>query len=221
MINNYLQQVRRVLGLAAVGVLASLVTAQAQHFEGKIVLGLNASQIDGDGLSGFNKAGALFGVAAAFPFNEKFSIEPQLLFSQKGSKSSNDELDKGYPYIIFRTSYLELPVLLNYQVSNSPELHLQGGLSFNYLLSASVDNGTNLGFVDAQDSFNQLDLCGQLGFEYRIASRWGLHVRHSYSLKNMNKNWLYIFPSNPNANIRSNAYNNTLSFSLRYLLNRN
>lgn len=221
MINNYLQQIRRVLVLAAGGLMMAVAGAQAQHFEGKVILGLNASQIDGDGLSGFNKPGALFGVAAAFPFNDKFSLEPQLLLSQKGSKSSNDELDKGYPYIIFRTSYLELPVLLNYQISDAPELHLQGGLSFNYLLSAKVDNGTNLGFVDVQDSFHQLDLCGQLGLEYRVASRWGLHIRHSYSLKNMNKNWLYIFPSNPNANIRSNAFNNTLSFSVRYLLNPN
>lgn len=200
--------------------LSAYTSLMAQSFEGKIILGLNASQIDGDGLSGFNKPGILAGIAAAFPITEKMSVEPQVLFSQKGSRTSNNQLDAGLPYIIFRTSYVELPVLLNYKISSEPDLYFQGGLSANYLLSARLDNGTNLGFVDVENSFRKIDYCIQAGLEYRINKQWGLHIRHVYSVRNMNKNWLYVFSGNPNAAIRSNAYNNTISFTVRYLLQR-
>ena len=190
---------------------------EAQSFQGKIMLGLNASQIDGDGLSGFNKPGILAGIGAAFPLSEKLSLEPQLLFSQKGSRTSNDQLDKGFPFIIFRLSYVELPLLVNYKISESPNLYLQGGISGNYLLGARLDNGTNLGFVEVESSFRKLDYCLHFGLEYQLNSQWSFRVRHTYSARNMNKNWLYVL-NNPNANIRSNSYNNSLSFTVNYLL---
>ena len=51
------------------------ISIQAQNFGGGIILGLSASQVGGDDLGGFNKAGLLAGVFANKAISALLSVQ--------------------------------------------------------------------------------------------------------------------------------------------------
>ena len=60
---------------------------QAQNFGGGIILGLSTSQVGGDDLAGFNKAGVLAGVFANKSISELLSLQMEMNYIQKGSNN--------------------------------------------------------------------------------------------------------------------------------------
>ena len=61
------------------------LSIQAQNFGGGFILGLSTSQVSGDNLGGFNKAGLLAGVFANTSISELLSFQMEMTFIQKGS----------------------------------------------------------------------------------------------------------------------------------------
>ena len=182
-------------------------SATAQNFKGKIILGINGSQVDGDKLGGYDKPGMLFGAGTEYLLNEKVGLQSEILFSQKGSKSTEKDPD----YFILRINYLEIPLLLNYHTSNG--ILLQAGISFDYLISAKLDDGA--GFADRKEPLKSFDFCYNIGFGYDVTENINLNIRFTYSILPINITAVNNLPAN-----RFGLFNNTLSFTFRYLLNK-
>ena len=153
-------------------------TVYAQQIRNAIVIGASASQIDGDRLSGFDKAGLVFGGSSNFKINDKFSFQPEILFLQKGSKTTQSD---SMMYLKWRLNYISVPVLLCYKIQ--PKFTLQAGLTADYLLSAKQDNGNGAGFVDYTDNLKKFDLNYTGGVEYRIWDNFAANARYQYSVK--------------------------------------
>lgn len=157
----------------------------AQNFSASLMLGMNGSQIDGDGMSGYYKPGLAAGAGVRFPLNEKISFGPEFLYSMKGSKASFEQVTEfGFPRIIYRVNYLDLPIVMDYRISSG--LEAEAGLSFGRLLNARLDNGTNLGFVDVPYLFRKSDFQILLGLKYKIFDNTWLSGRFMYSLISTN-----------------------------------
>ena len=62
---------------------------QAQNFGGGLILGLSTSQVGGDNLGGFNKAGLLVGAFVNIPISELLSFQMEMTYIQKGSNNPN------------------------------------------------------------------------------------------------------------------------------------
>lgn len=193
--------------------------AQAQNFKARIIAGINASQVEMDQLTGFNKPGLVVGAGASFPFNEMWSLEPEILFSQKGAQSSQQEVARRGRLEVIALNYIDLPIIVNMKVQE--DLVLQGGISPNILLSAEVDDGTGRGFYNARSTFKDYDLTFCLGAEYLAWERWGFNVRWNYSILPFNN-----VEDGSNLNLVNNplygytgTFNNVLSFSVRYYIN--
>jgi len=180
---------------------ALMQTCQAQEFKGKLMGGLNGSQVDGDGIGGFHKPGFLAGGAIAYPLkDDQLEIEANIYYIQKGSKSTDQ--DPGFLKI--RLSYIEFPLLLNYWFFD--RIYGQSGLAFSYLLKAKIDDG--FGFTDRDDDFNLVDFAIMAGFGYAVTQRFDLSIRYSHSLTSITKEPV------------RRAWNSNLSFFLSYRLNR-
>jgi len=196
----------RILGGLVTGLLIGCSTAsQAQDEEQKtlrtsLVIGFTASQIDGDQISGYNKSGVSMGAAARFKFSKRWSLQPEILFQQKGSRQSNrdslatagSQVPSFYKY---RLHYVQVPVLLAFEAS--PRFTIQGGLSFGYLLSAKVDQGNlySSGLVDAI-GFRKTDACSAIGVEFSVFDNLGLNLRHEYSLMSTTPGTAYNYLNN-------------------------
>ena len=194
--------------------LLAAVGCYAQLFRGKVVLGANGAQVDGDNRSGWHKLGLVTGIGVELPLSEKVSLEPLLLYSAKGSITSDKELTQGLPAQTFSLNYIEMPVLLNYYVR--PDLKAQFGIIPEYLLSATIDPGNGQGEADRLSEFKTVDLMGCFGLDYVISPKFSFGGRFSYSAVNINRNSTFlIIPGN---SVQGGLRNNVLTFSLSYTL---
>ena len=85
---------------------------QAQRFSAGLVAGLNASQIDGDELAGFDKVGLTGGIKTTMEFESVWRMNMEFLYSERGSRPDifNPEYD---PDIEISLKYIEIPVYIS------------------------------------------------------------------------------------------------------------
>ena len=147
----------------------------AQTFKSEIILGLNASQVDGDNFGGFNKVSFNAGFGIIRELNEKWFYRLQILYARKGSASSS----RDFFFFRFRVNYLEVPVLFHYQFFEG-RLSAGAGLSPGYLLGANLDNGS--GFGETTDSYRRIDVPYQFVVRYQLSDKISTEIRWSRSL---------------------------------------
>ena len=110
---------------------------------------MTGAQIDGDRMDGYHKLGFVVGGAATLQISNRWSLRPEILFTQKGSRSTAAD---SLTYLRYRLNYVQIPVLLEYRVI--PKLRLQAGISLDYLLGSGVDYG--YGYQTPNPAFRKL-----------------------------------------------------------------
>lgn len=102
-----------------IGFLALAVSPAAAQITGKgAKLGLSLANMSGDDIEENDaKLGFALGGFVTYSISEAFSVQPELLFVQKGTKWS-----EGDAKLVFRLSYLELPILAKYSFAAGPNM---------------------------------------------------------------------------------------------------
>jgi outer membrane protein W len=165
--------------LVATAVLAALISSSA--LAGQITLGAKVGMI----LSNITqtpeeweqhklyKGGFIGGIYMNYAFNENFSIQPELLYTQKGVK---DNLYDGIITVDLTAhfDYIELPVLLKYTYPWKENFRpfIYAGPSFSYTLNSDLEVSALL--FSAEVDFSSLThvtdfgLVAGGGFDYEI-----------------------------------------------------
>jgi hypothetical protein len=187
---------------------------QAQNFGGGIILGLSTSQVDGDNLGGFYKAGGVFGVFANTSISQLLSFQMEIAFIQKGSNNPkmNDSTHPDFGIQDISSSYIEIPLLLQYHQSN--KLKIETGWLSAYLIDGYYND--NLGRMDYDNAspFIKYDHGLILGIDYTFSEKLSLNTRLSRSIlpigvEDYDGKDLYN-------SSRKGKYNSVLSFSIHY-----
>ena len=90
-------------------VLLVVNATQAQRFNFSLVAGLNAAQVNGDGLAGYDKLGLVAGGKTNIFFSERIDMTVEFLYSQQGS-ASEATFSGNNAIFNLDMDYLELPV---------------------------------------------------------------------------------------------------------------
>ena len=100
--------------LTALGLLlCTTVMAQALRFDGGPVAGINASQVQGDDYTGFNKLGLSGGAFIDIRNPDNYwGIRLEMHYAEKGSRRGGDP-EVGTTTIELRMNYIDIPVLLD------------------------------------------------------------------------------------------------------------
>jgi hypothetical protein len=167
----------------------------AQSIRGQLLAGPSVSQFLGDSFGGFDKLGFQAGGAVELAFSNKWGLQPEIMYAQKGSRSRSNE-----PFFVWRLHYVEVPLLLNYHYGE--KWILQAGPSLSVLMKAAHDTGN--GFEDKTEQFEQFDYNVQMGVMYTPFRQAGIALRFAQSLA----------PVSAGQSLR----NQTLSITLRYLV---
>jgi hypothetical protein len=85
----------------------------SQQFGGGVFVGLDISQLDGDSWGGYHKPGINLGVYTNTKINKKISVQMELAYIQKGSKSNSNE--PNYVYYKCKLNYIQMPLVLSYK----------------------------------------------------------------------------------------------------------
>lgn len=189
----------------------------AQQFGVKA--GMNVSSLSDDATLSDQKSKIGFnaGVFMNAPLAEKFSIQPELLYNNLGSKVYLTEVDLGgttYRSEYARhLDYITVPVMFQYNAT--PEFYLEAGPEFGILVNAkdkykSTENGVTQGTTSSSistDNFNSFNFGLGLGAGYYFTPKIGLTARYVAGLSDIAKDR----PNNSSA-VRNNVFQVGLAY---------
>jgi len=184
------------------------ISIHAQNFGGGLILGLSTSQVSGDHLGGFNKAGLLVGGFIDLQLNKTLKGQMEMTFIQKGSNNPNMNENS---YSDISLSYVEIPLLLKYQQSST--IAIEGGIETAFLISASDNDIYGQISANSTKEFNTTDISIFIGMDYSINPRLILNSRISNSIMPIRAH-----ASGATFQLNKGQYNSVLSFALHYIL---
>ncbi len=177
----------------------------AQNFHAGVIGGISTTQVAGDQLSGFNKAGIILGGFVSRELTEKTKFQMEIIFIQKGSRKPINENDN--TFYAMRLSYFEIPVLFKWQVA--PKLNFELGPSIGALIFSEEERES--GILKGQPPFKKVEISGNVGLSYPLTEKLNLNTRFSSSILPIRP-----FPGNQTDFFNSGQYNTVLAFSLQY-----
>ncbi len=187
-----------------------------KQFYGAAVIGLNASQVDGDGFSGYHRAGLVAGGKVLWLFSKPLGMSLEFLYSQKGSRyvmeTHNQYAGSYFAGYKMKLNYVEVPVLFQYFYSS--RIIVGFGASYNALLSSSEEH-SYMGWPAIDEgiaTFNNytVDLIGSIS--YMLWEGIMVSARYQYGITPLRD-----FEHVPNGFGMGNQHNNMFSFRLSYL----
>ncbi|MFQ3332329.1 MAG: hypothetical protein ACI84S_000328 [Thalassomonas sp.] len=187
---------------------------QAQNFGGGVILGLSTSQVGGDDLGGFNKAGVLVGAFVNKSISPLLSFQMEMTYIQKGSNNPdmNDYKSKNVGKPDISLNYIEVPILLQYQQNTT--LKIEGGIQFANLINGYYNDSYGEITYSGTTPFIKNDVGLLLGMDYKFSGNLSLNTRISNSILPIGEED-YNHPTTYNTN-RKGKYNAVLSFAIHY-----
>jgi hypothetical protein len=113
---------------------------------------------------------------ANFGFGDALSVQPEILFSMKGSQDKDDSKNQ------LNMNYIDIPVLLKY---NADGLFFEAGPQLGILVSAKATDGTNT--LDVKEFSNTTDFGYAVGLGYMVESGPMIGLRYNGGLSNVVK----------------------------------
>ena len=164
--------------------------ATGQQFQGGLRMGLVASEVSGDNLSGPNKLG-LFASAYTFaPVSEFSDVMLEIKYIQKGSRSIPTERNNFYEYTFF-LQYVEVPVHYRQDIARYTDvgfverLVVSAGLSVSVLVDhLETDMGTQVP-PGERENFHPAELNIILGLSYPLTESFDFNFGFSNSITPM------------------------------------
>ena len=183
---------RRKAGIRLIGTLTFFAASSLQgqggqekihSFYGRPMMGILASQIDGDQASGYNKFGYQVGMATGYRLSENKkldAIEMQFCMVQRGSRRAFDPLTMVNAFHI-KARQIELQVAGIRKVSAGRlgEIDLLGGIRFTRLLKIEESEGYNPGIAS---DFAQNGLILQFAVGFQVSQSLDLRLNWDYSI---------------------------------------
>ncbi len=163
------QNIRKIV--LALLVLYGVTNLNAQNFNLGVKAGVNFATVTGDNVDNIQPITEFksFGLVSEIKFSEKFSFQPELMYSVQGFDTEDD---------LVSLNYLNLPLIGKYYVIKG--FSLEAGPQIGYLLSAQQED------TDIEDNFNRFDFGINFGLGYKLENGLNFGARYNLGLANIN-----------------------------------
>lgn len=180
-----------------------------RRFQADIVIGSNFSQLDGDGIAGFNKAGIKAGLDISYPTSSTKGWTLGLYFDQRGSSTSLIRTNVFDQFIALQ--YLSIPISLYskswYQDDTDRyKVKIYGSIIPARLFASSSDNPT---FDNDVDNFKKWDVSFQVGVSYGIGRKASVRLAAERSVLK-----IFRIPNSTETGLQSYQLNLSYAYSL-------
>lgn len=195
--------------------------AVSQNFNGGILAGMSASQISGDGLSGYDKPGIYGGGFVRYDFTDRTAFQMEMTYIDRGSKK-NARPDKGDPTAYtLSLKYVDLSLLYKYmneinikqeESTWSKGIDFVAGPYMGVLISdKEKDENGEFPFDPNVPEFDRIDIGGLAGFSFWFNDHLAFNWRIALSL-------IPIREHRGGGSFRLNhgQHNNTMTFAFQY-----
>jgi hypothetical protein len=196
--------------LLAAAFLFILNVAVGQRFDAGLIAGFNGTQVEGDALKGYHKAGILAGVFVQTDIAPAIIAGMEIKYSQKGARRSYDPDVPDVDQYIMRLDYVELPLFMGFRTNDRSMV--MAGISPGYLLhSKELNSDGEIPEPDRQE-FNSFDLQPFVGFRFDFLERASVDLRFALSVIPCSDK------SETNYYFHSGLFNNVISLACYYNL---
>lgn len=181
--------IKKALILAIIVLTLGSQTGFSQRIMGEAIIGLNMSKVEGDlvnnGSLKFQKPGLVIGAGAIVPVSNIFSLNIQMLFSQKGAyKKYGVHPDSALPYYKTRLDYAEVPLLFYYNDKNG--LSIGTGISYSRLVRIQwTVNGREVSNSISDTYYSRDNFDWIADFKYRVWKNGHINIRYQYGLNSI------------------------------------
>ena len=149
--------------LILISFLGISISSMAQGFGGGLFAGIATSQMIGDSIGGFHKAGFYGGAFTDYRFTPRSALHLELSFLQRGSRKTPTVKNNGKSSL-FNLNYIEIPILYRwYGIKN---MNLEIGPSLSYLIGTKQEDEN--GELPTQVPFYDFDLSIAAGLSYYL-----------------------------------------------------
>ncbi|MEH6535231.1 MAG: porin family protein [Psychroserpens sp.] len=149
-------------------------TTEAQEINFGIKGGVNFATLTGDAGDLDSRTAFHIGVITEIKISEKFSFQPELLYSSQGAKDSKFDEE-------LKTNYLYLPLMLKYYIADG--VSIQAGPQIGLLLSANSEfDGEE---EDIKEFLNDLDFGLNFGIGYAMNNGLNFELRYNIGISNV------------------------------------
>ncbi|MCC9073254.1 PorT family protein [Flavobacterium sp. F-65] len=156
--------------LLAVLTVLGFTNVNAQKIKFGVKGGLNFASISGDDTKDVDAVTSFnFGVVSEIPISEKFSFQPELMYSGQGYSFNDNTV---------ALSYLNIPLMGKYYLTKG--LSVEAGPQIGFLLSAKDDN------TNVKKSFNTFDFGVNFGLGYKLENGLNFGARYNLGLTDIN-----------------------------------
>ncbi|WP_405565160.1 porin family protein [Polaribacter sp. Asnod6-C07] len=172
---------------------AFIGTIKAQEVKFGVKTGMNISSINGNNVNNLDsRTGFVIGATAEIPLADKFSMQPELLYSAQGAQQRDS--------FKFDLNYIALPVMAKYYIADG--FSVEAGPQFSFLIKDQiVPINQNGGVAQNTDAAN-FDLAANLGFGYQLKNGIFFQTRYNFGLVAISEN----------PDIKNGAFQITLGF---------
>mgnify|MGYP001306438620 CR=1 FL=1 len=177
----------------------------SQSFQGGIFGGFVSSQVSGDQLAGFNKAGLHGGAFIYRDINERWAYYLRMAYIQKGSRT-NSQPDKNiFRSYLLRLHCAEVPLTIVYKTKK--RLALEAGLV--YARIVATYEGDDTGEFKDQLPFKKNEVSIQASLDFKLSPNFTIQVLAQNSLTPIRTNGV-------KSGIYLGQYNSILGFNVHY-----
>lgn len=177
----------------AIIAIVSVGTVNAQDVRLGIKLGTNISSINGSNANNLDsRTGFIIGATAEVPLADKFSIQPELLYSAQGAQVRDN-----FKYDL---NYISLPIMAKYYIAEG--FTVEAGPQFSFLIKDQIVPTDQNGGMAANTDAENFDLAANIGLGYQFKS--GIFFQTRYNLG------LVAISENPD--IKNGTFQMTLGF---------
>ncbi len=160
---------KKILLLAVVTVLG-FTDVNAQEIQFGVKGGLNFATVTGDNTEDIDVVTSFnFGVLSEISVSDKFSFQPELMYSGQGYSFNENTI---------ALSYLNIPFMGKYYITKG--LSVEAGPQIGFLFSAKNEE------TDVKDSFNSFDFGVNFGLGYKLDNGLNFGARYNLGLTDIN-----------------------------------
>ncbi|OBX21265.1 outer membrane protein with beta-barrel domain [Gelidibacter algens] len=168
---------KKLLLLSSIAVFGFSNLIDAQNVDFGLKTGLNISNIIGGDLDRNNLIGFHIGGFAEIELSDKFSLQPELLYSRQGSEVENS--------LKVKVDYLAIPVMAKYYISE--KFSIEAGPQMSFLVNDKVEFNDDA-IPDAETDAASFDFGLNVGLGYNVSSHLLAQVRYNYGITTISEN---------------------------------
>lgn len=167
--------------LVAIAIFGLGTSASAQEYWNfGIKGGANFTNMSSDGFEDTNsRTGFHVGLLAEIPVSDRFSVQPEVLYSTQGTEADGWLGDGEY-----QIDYVQVPLIAKFYVVDG--LAIEAGPSFNFKVEEEYDvEDSPVNFESDSDYASSFEFGGGLGLSYKFNNGFFLNGRYTQGFTNV------------------------------------